>query len=66
MCCLAWVFAGFLGFLLVLKEIFFLCFFCGDFLYGFLWIQRFWYCADFSGTLGLLVKGIMKVTVFSY
>ena len=69
MCCLAWIFTGFLRFLLVLKDYFFCTFLWRFFFFRrvfytiFYGIQRFWYCycADFSSTLGLFVKGIMKV-----
>ena len=59
----SWVSIGFerLFFLYFFVEIFF--FFRRVFYTIFYGIQRFWYCycADFSSTLGLFVKGIMKV-----
>ena len=58
----SWVSIGFerLIFLYFFVEIFFFRRVFYTIFYG---IQRFWYCyyVDFSGTLGLFVKGIMKV-----
>ena len=67
MCYLAWIFAGFFGLLLVLKDIFFCAFFVEFFFLVEILILIFMdseILVFFSSTLGLFVKGIMKVTVF--
>ena len=61
MCCLAWIFAGFLGFLLVSKDFFF---FCGDFFFNVFvefFIFFFYGFKDFG-----IVTGLIFLVLWNY